>query len=202
MPIIILWRTLWRNKNNNKSVTIWIVLATLIRDANAFYKKCDRCQWTGNISKINEMPLQNILKVELFDVWGIDFMGHFPSSYVNLYILLVVDYLSKWVEAIATPNNDSNAVQKFMKKNIFTRFGVPRAIISDEGKHFDNKYIVMALRKLGVTHKLTTTYHPQTNGQAEVSNRELKNILEKVVNLTRNDWSLQLDDTLWAYRTA
>ncbi|KAL4325949.1 hypothetical protein GQ457_11G033230 [Hibiscus cannabinus] len=144
---------------------------TLHKDAQLFCQQCDRCQRTGNISKRNEMPLQNILEVELFDVWGIDFMGPFPSSFGNLYILLAVDYVSKWVEAVATTHNDAKTVQR-------------------------------ALRKLGINHKLSTAYHPQTNGQAEVSNREIKSILEKVVNPNRKDWSLRLDDALWAYRTA
>ncbi|KAL4284725.1 hypothetical protein GQ457_16G020250 [Hibiscus cannabinus] len=165
------------------------------------YIQCDRCQRTGNISRRNEMPLQNILEVELFDVWGIDFMGPFPSSFGNLYILLAVDYVSKWVEVAATTHNDAKTVQRFIKKNIFTRFGTRRVIISDEGRHFDNRSIAAALRKLGINHKLSTAYHPQTNGQAEVSNREIKSILEKVVNPNRKDWSLRLDDALWAYRT-
>ncbi|KAL4354091.1 hypothetical protein GQ457_06G017630 [Hibiscus cannabinus] len=174
---------------------------TLHKDAQLFCQQCDRCQRTRNISKRNEMPLQNILEVELFDVWGIDFMGPFPSSFGNLYILLAVDYVSKWVEAVATTHNDAKTVQRFIKKNIFTRFGTPRVIISDEGRHFDNRSIAAALRKLGINHKLSTAYHPQTNGQAEVSNREIKSILEKVVNPNRKDWSLRLDDALWAYRT-
>ncbi|KAL4379251.1 hypothetical protein GQ457_02G022480 [Hibiscus cannabinus] len=174
---------------------------TLHKDAQLFCQQCDRCQRTGNISKRNEMPLQNILEVELFDVWGIDFMGPFPSSFGNLYILLAVDYVSKWVEAVATTHNDAKTVQRFIKKNIFTRFGTPRVIISDEGRHFDNRSIAAALRKLGINHKLSTAYHPQTNGQAEVSNREIKSILEKVVNPNRKDWSLRLDEALWAYRT-
>ncbi|KAK8572634.1 hypothetical protein V6N12_028683 [Hibiscus sabdariffa] len=93
------------------------------------------------------MPLQNILEVKLFDVWGIDFMGPFLSSFGNLYILFAVDYVSKWVEAIATTHNDAKTVKRFLKKNIFTRFGVPRAIISDEGRHFDNKSITVELKK-------------------------------------------------------
>ncbi|KAL4302313.1 hypothetical protein GQ457_10G008720 [Hibiscus cannabinus] len=175
---------------------------TLHKDAQLFCQQCERCQRTGNISKRNEMPLQNILEVELFDVWGIDFMGPFPSSFGNLYILLAVDYVSKWVEAVATTHNDAKTVQRFIKKNIFTRSGTPRVIISDEGRHFDNRSIAAALRKLGINHKLSTAYHPQTNGQAEVSNREIKSILEKVVNPNRKDWSLRLDYALWAYRTA
>ncbi|KAL4363212.1 hypothetical protein GQ457_04G021090 [Hibiscus cannabinus] len=141
------------------------------------------------------------IEVELFNVWGLDFIGPFSSSFGNLYILLAIEYVSKWVEAIATTHNDAKTVQKFIKKNIFTRFATPRAIISDEGRHFDNQSIATALRKLGITHKLSTAYHPQTNGQAEVSNREIKPILEKVVNPNRKDWSLRLDDALWAYRT-
>jgi len=73
------------------------------------------------------MPLQNIMEVEIFDYWGIDFMGPLPSSYRNVYILVAVDYVSKWVEAIATPKDDARVVIKFLKKNIFSRFGVPRA---------------------------------------------------------------------------
>ncbi|KAL4280281.1 hypothetical protein GQ457_03G021420 [Hibiscus cannabinus] len=174
---------------------------TLFKDAHNFYKRCDRCQRTGNISRRHEMPLQNILEVELFDVWGIDFMGPFPSSYGNLYILLAVDYVSKWVETAAVPRSDSKTVQRFLQKNIFTRFGIPRAIISDEGKHFDNELIAEMLQRFVVMHKIATTYHPQTNGQAEISDRELKAILEKVVNPSRKDWSLRIDEAFWAYRT-
>ncbi|KAL4302322.1 hypothetical protein GQ457_10G009070 [Hibiscus cannabinus] len=127
---------------------------TLHKDAQLFCQQCDRCQRTGNISKRNEMPLQKILEVELFDVWGIDFMGPFPSYFGNLYILLAVDYVSKWVEAVATTHNDAKTVQRFIKKNIFTRFGTPRVIISDEGRHFDNRSIAAALRKLGIQNGL------------------------------------------------
>ncbi|KAL4378213.1 hypothetical protein GQ457_02G026040 [Hibiscus cannabinus] len=148
------------------------------------------------------MTLQYILEVELFNVWGIDFMGPFPSSHGDLYILLAVDNVSKWVEAIATPWNDAQTVMKFLHKHIFTRFGVPRAIISDEGTHFDNKLIAKAAQRYGIRHKIATSYHSQTNGQAEVSNREIKKILDKVVNTRRKDWSPKLDEALWAYRTS
>ncbi|CAN6567565.1 unnamed protein product [Malus baccata var. baccata] len=108
----------------------------------------------------------------------------------------------KWVEAKATRTNDSKVVADFIRSNIFARFGMPRVIISDGGSHFCNRTIDALLRKYSVTHKVSTPYHPQTNGQAEVSNREIKQILEKTVGPTRKDWSLRLDDALWAYRTA
>ena len=175
---------------------------TLFKDAHAFVAACDRCQRTGNISRRNEMPLNNILEVEIFDVWGIDFMGPFPSSYNNRYILVAVDYVSKWVEAIALPTNDAKVVMNFLRKYIFTRYGTPRAIISDEGKHFCNRYFESLLTRYGVRHKVATAYHPQSSGQVEVSNREIKRILEKTVNFSRKDWAKKLDDALWAYRTA
>ena len=87
-------------------------------------------------------------------------MGPFPASFSNKYILVAVDYVSKWVEATALPTNDSRAVIKFLKKNIFTRFGVPRAIISDGGSHFCNKQMEKLLQKYGVNHKVATPYHP------------------------------------------
>ncbi|CAN6684420.1 unnamed protein product [Malus baccata var. baccata] len=133
--------------------------------------------------------------------------GHFGTQRTALKVLQCgfywpIDYVSKWVEAKATRTNDSKVVADFIRTNIFARFGMPRVIISDGGTHFCNRTIDALLRKYSVTHKVSTPYHPQTNGQAEVSNREIKQILEKTVGPTRKDWSLRLDDALWAYRTA
>ncbi|GAU45471.1 hypothetical protein TSUD_13140 [Trifolium subterraneum] len=175
---------------------------TLFKDCVDYVKNCDKCQRTGTITKRDEMSLQGMLEVEPFDCWGVDFMGPFPSSKSNLYILVCVDYVTKWVEAIASPKNDAHTVVNFLKKNIFSRFGVPRVLISDGGKHFINKYLENMLTKYNVKHKVATPYHPQTSGLVEVSNRQIKQILEKTVASSRKDWSLKLDDALWAYRTA
>lgn len=174
----------------------------IFKDVHAFVARCDQCQRTGNISKRHEMPLKNILEVEIFDVWGIDFMGPFPSSMGNQYILVAVDYVSKWIEAIASPTNDTRVVIKMFKKIIFPRFGVPRLVISDGGSHFISRQFENLLQKYGVKHRVATPYHPQTSGQVEVSNREIKSILEKTVSTSRKDWAAKLDDALWAYRTA
>ena len=175
---------------------------TLFKDAYTFGKECLKCQALGNISRKDMMPLNPILVVEIFDVWGIDFMGPFPPSNGFEYILVAVDYVSKWIEAMATRTNDHKVVIKFVQKNIFSRFGFPRAIISDGGAHFTNYQFRMLLQKYGVTHKVATPYHPQTSGQVEVSNREIKNILQKTIRPDRRNWSDRLDDALWAYRTA
>ncbi|XP_019250973.1 PREDICTED: uncharacterized protein LOC109229880 [Nicotiana attenuata] len=124
------------------------------------------------------------MEVEIFDVWRIDFIGPFMRSYGMTYILVVVDYVSKWVEAIALPNNEAKRVSTFLKKNIFTRFGTPRAILSDGGSHFCNKAVTGLLEKYEVKHK----------GD--------QNILANTVNANRTGWSRKLDDALWAYRIA
>ncbi|GKE65793.1 reverse transcriptase domain-containing protein [Tanacetum coccineum] len=110
-------------------------------------------------------------------MWGIDFMGPFPSSRGNKYILVAVDYLSKWV-------------------------GTPRVIISDHGTHFCNDQFSKVMLKYGVTHHLVTAYHPQTSGQVEVFNHGLKRILKRTVGENRASWSDKLDDALWTFRTA
>ena len=105
------------------------------------------------------MPLSSQLVVEIFDVWGIDFMGPFPSSHGFTYILVAVDYVSKWIEAITTKTNDSQVVVKFVKENIFTIFtifGTPRAILSDDGSYFCNKVFASLLKKYCVKHKVST----------------------------------------------
>ncbi|GJX92118.1 reverse transcriptase domain-containing protein, partial [Tanacetum coccineum] len=132
---------------------------------------------------------------------SIDFMGPFPSSHGNKYILVAVDYLSKWVEAKALPTNDARVVVKFLK-SLFARFGTPRAIISDRGTHFCNDQFAKVMSKYGVTHRLATAYHPQTSRQVEVSNRGLKRILERTVGENRTSWPDRLDDALWAFRIA
>ena len=111
-----------------------------------------------------------MLQLEPFDLWGINFMGPFPPSNGKQYILVAVDYMSKWVEAIATSMNDSRTVIKFLKSNIFSRFGVPRALLSDGGTHFVNQYVEKLLTSYGVKHKVSSPYHPQGNGQAELAN--------------------------------
>nr|GFB47849.1 reverse transcriptase domain-containing protein [Tanacetum cinerariifolium] len=106
---------------------------SIYKDAFELVKRCNSCQRQGKVSQKDEMPHNFIQICEIFDVWGIDFMGPFPSSKRNKYILVDVDYLSKWVEAMALPTNDARVVVKLLK-SLFSRFGTPKAIISDHGK--------------------------------------------------------------------
>ena len=111
-----------------------------------------------------------------------------------------MDYVFKWVVAIPYKTNDSKVVVKFLKENIFSRFGTPRAIISDNGSQFCNRTFRALMQKYAITHKLFTPYHPQTSGHIEVSNRQL--ILENTMNQNRKDWFSKLVDAFWVYRTA
>jgi len=116
-------------------------------------------------------------------------------------ILVAVDYVSKWVEAIPS-KTDNKVVIKFLNENIFSRFVTPCAIISDNGTHFCNRSFEALMRKYVISHKLSTPYHPQISGQVEVSNRRIKLILDKTVNQNMKEWSTKLIDALWACRTA
>ena len=151
-----------------------IISQPFTKDAHDFAKSCDRCQRDGGISKRQNLPLNPILVIELFDVWDIDFMVPFVSSHGIKYILVAVDYVSKWVEAIVIPNNVGKSVTAFLKKNIFSRFGTSRAIISDGVSHICNKLFKGLLEKYGVRHNVATPYHPQTSGKVEVFNQEIK----------------------------
>ncbi|RVW41447.1 Gag-Pol polyprotein [Vitis vinifera] len=144
----------------------------------------------------DDFPGESLMLIEV---------AHWYAHIANYLVtgeVLRVDYVSKWVEAIPCKHNDHKVVLKFLKENIFSRFRVPKVIISDGGTHFCNKPFETLLAKYGVKHKVATPYHPQTFGQVELVNREIKNILMKVVNTSIRDWPIKLHDSLWVYRTA
>ncbi|GJZ85205.1 putative nucleotidyltransferase, ribonuclease H [Tanacetum coccineum] len=132
---------------------------SIFKDAKYYVMKCDACQKSRNIPSQNEMPQHNIQVCEVFDVWGLDFVGPFLDSRGNKYILVAVDYVSKWVEAQALPTNDACVVVRFLK-GLFAKFRVPKALISDRETYFCNSQLEKALLKYGVTHKISTAYHP------------------------------------------
>ena len=134
---------------------------SLFKDVASFCACCARCQQMGHITRRNMMPLHLIHVVEIFDVQDIDFMGPFPNSFGNLYILLAIDYVSKWVEAMPSKTNDNKVVISFIKSNIFSLFGIPHAIISDNGTHFVNCSFESLMRKY--SHSSTGDALPPSN---------------------------------------
>jgi hypothetical protein len=148
------------------------------------------------------MPLKYNLQIDLFDVWGIDLMGPFKNSHGFEHILVMVDYVSKWVEAMPCRKASTEESIAMIKSVIFPHFGTSRILISYGGTHFTGKNFKKFLSKLGIEHRISTTYHQQTNGQVETSNRQLKSILNKTIEKGGKDWSKKLDGALWAYQTA
>jgi hypothetical protein len=126
---------------------------------------------TRNISQRNSMPLKYNLQINLFDVCGIDSMGPFKNSHGYEHILVMVDYVSKWIEAMPCRKASTEESITMIKNMIFPRFGTPRILISDGGTHFTGKNFKRFLSKLGIEHRVSMAYHPQINGQAETSNR-------------------------------
>ncbi|GJS05323.1 reverse transcriptase domain-containing protein [Tanacetum coccineum] len=155
---------------------------TIYKDAHDFVTRCDICQRQGKISQRDEMPQNSIQVYEIFDIWGIDFMGSFPSSRGNKYILMAVDCLSKWVKVKALPTNDARVVCKFLK-TLFSRFGAPRAIISDRGTYFCNDQFAKVMLKYGVTHRLSTVWAFRTAYKTPIGCTPYKLVYGKACHL-------------------
>jgi hypothetical protein len=128
------------------------------------------------------MPLISNLQIDIFDDWGIDFIGPFPNLEGCKHILIAVDYVSKWVETLPCRAADAMHSKRMFYEVIFPRYRVPRIVISDGGSHFIDRTFWKALTEVGVDHWIATPYHPQTSGQAETSNKQAKNVLQKMVN--------------------
>jgi hypothetical protein len=124
-------------------------------DTKRYVASCHECQRTRNISQRNSMPLRYNLQIDLFDVWGIDFMGPFKNSHGYEHILVMVDYVSKWVEAMPCRKASTEESIAMIKNMIFPRFGTPRILISDGGTHFTGKNFKKCLCKLGIEHRVS-----------------------------------------------
>jgi hypothetical protein len=129
-------------------------------------------------------------------------MGPFSPSKKCEYILVAVDYVSKWVEALPCKNADNINSKKMFEEIIFPRFGIPMIVISDGGSHFIDKRFEHYLSKHGIRHNVAIPNHPQSSGQAETPNKQIKNIPQKTVNEMDTGWKDKLPEALWAYRTA
>jgi len=145
------------------------------------------------------MPLTANLQIDIFDVWGIDIMGPLLKSEGCEYILVAVDYVSKWVEALPCQTADALQSKKMFHEVIFPRYGIPLIVISDGGLHFIDRTFRKALPEVGVDHRIATPYHPQTSGQTKTSNKQINIILQKTVNEMGRGWRSKLNEALWAY---
>jgi hypothetical protein len=175
---------------------------SIFKDAKKYVKACDSCQRVGQPNHRDEMPLNPQIVLEPFDRWALDFIGPInPPSNQKVYILVCTDYMTKWVEAKALHRATEEAVIKFLFTDIFTRFGMPRELVTDGGPPFSSHGFKATLQKYHIQQRMTTPYHPQANGQVESTNKVIEAILTKTVKENRKDWSDRLLEALWAYRT-
>jgi hypothetical protein len=136
----------------------------MYNDTKSFVRRCSQCQRHGNINTRDAMPLIFNLQIDIFNVWGIDFMGPFPNSEGYEYILVAVINASKWIEALPCRVTDAMHSKKMFHEVTFPRYGIPRIVINDGGSHFIDRTFWKALSKVGVDHQIATPYHPQTSG--------------------------------------
>ena len=177
---------------------------TMKRDVYLYCTQCDICQRVGPKISTNLQPLHPTMPTEVFQKWGLDFIGPVnppAKGTKNRYIITATDYTTKWVEARALKDNTAKSTAKFLFEEIITKFGCPLEFVSDQGSHFINDTIKVLTQEFMILHRKSTTYYPQANGQAESTNKIIKDALAKMVNANQTDWDTKLHATLWAYRT-
>lgn len=175
---------------------------TLYKDVLEYVKTYNVCQRTG--PTLDQMEFNPIIAPNIFQKWGLDFIGPiYPAARYtqNQYILAAREYTTKWVEAIATKENNARVTAKFLYQNTITRYGLPEELASDQGSHFMNLMIQKMTSNYKINHRFSTPYYPQCNGQAESTNKVLLNILRKEVSNNQYDWDTQLPAVVWAFRT-
>ena len=159
------------------------------KEAQKYVKKCDQCQrFAPNIHQ-PEGVLNLLSSLWPFTQWGLDIVGHFHKVVGNKrYLLVSMDYFTKWIEAKLLANIRDVDAKKFVWKNIVTRFGVPRTLISDNGLQFDNKSFRRYCCDLRITNRYSTLAYPQGNGQVEAVNKVVVNGLKKSWMTRKENW--------------
>ncbi|BFG32165.1 hypothetical protein CerSpe_184390 [Prunus speciosa] len=173
------------------------------RDAIAKVKKCDKCQRFGNIPHLPAEPLTPIVSPWPFAQWGLDLIGPMPQGKGQVkYAIVAVDYFTKWVEAEALATITAARVEEFVWTNICCRFGIPYAIITDNGRQFDSGLFRQFCTRLKINLFFASPAHPQSNGQVEAVNKIIKKLLKRQLNSAKGAWPEKLPEALWAIRTS
>lgn len=175
---------------------------SIFKYAKKYVRACDSCQRMGQPNHRDEMPLNPQVILEPFERWALDFIGPInPPSNQRVYILVCTYYMTKWVEAKALIKANEESILTFLFEEIFVRFGLPRELVTDGGPAFNYHGFKDTLQKYHIKHKMTTPYHPQSNGQVENTNKVIEAILTKKIKENRRDWFQKLPEALRAYRT-
>ncbi|KAI3739893.1 hypothetical protein L2E82_30305 [Cichorium intybus] len=170
-------------------------------DAMEITRKCTECQTFSPTQNLPAAPLTSITSPWPFFQWGIDIVGPFPEAPRRVKFLIVaVDYFTKWVEAEPVASITGHSIIKFMWTNILTRFGTPRVLISDNGLQFAENPFRGWCEERQIRQQFTSVAHPQANGQTEVTNHTMVNGIKKRLGKAKGNWVEELPSVLWSYR--
>ncbi|XP_016185156.1 uncharacterized protein LOC107626768 [Arachis ipaensis] len=174
---------------------------SMMKDSKEFVRKCVKCQENTNFPKAPASELSLLTSSRPFSQWGVDLLGPFPVGLGQVkYLIVAIDYYTKWIEAEPLANISSSNCRKFMWRQVITRFGIPKVIISDNGTQFTDKKFVEFLADLGIKQKFSSIEHPQTNGQVEVANKIILLGLKKRLDNKKGALANELASVLWSYR--
>ena len=174
----------------------------MLRDATDLVRKCKICQEHAKISHIPSEPLTSVTSLWPFQLWGLDILGPLSIGKGQCkFIIVAVDYFTKWAEAEPLATITEQKIHNFIWHAIICRFGIPRALVSDNEKQFDNAKFRDFCAELGIKNYYSSLAHPQSNGQAEVTIRTLKAALKTKLEYLKCKWVEYLPKVLWAYRT-
>ncbi|CAL8169328.1 unnamed protein product [Prunus armeniaca] len=176
---------------------------TLHQDANTLVRRCDKCQRFGSVPHIPAEPLSPIVSPWPFPQWGLDLIGPMPEGKGQVkYAVVAIDYFTKWVEAKALATITAARVEDFVWTNICCRFGIPYAIVTDNGRQFDSEVFREFCTRLKINLFFASPAHPQSNGQVEAMNKIVKKLLKRQLDRAKGAWPKKLPEALWAIRTS
>ncbi|KAL0420618.1 UNVERIFIED_CONTAM: Ribonuclease HI [Sesamum latifolium] len=186
----------------NKALRAGYFWPTMKQDARYLVNKCEKCQRHATLIHQPAEPLNVMLSPCPFSQWGMDIVGPFPlAPGQKKFLLVAIDYFTKWVKAEPLARITEGEVMKFIWKNIISRFGLPRELISDNGRQFQGRRIQNWCAKLHIKQRFTSVSHPQANGQVEVTNRILVQGIKKRLDRAGGTWVEELTSVMWSYRT-
>ena len=172
----------------------------MLKDAQAYVKAYDKSQRFNNLIKQPSEELTPMTTPWPFTQWELDIMGPFPTAIRQLKFLVVgIDYFTKWVKAEALATITEKNIRSFVWRNIICSYGIPRVLVSNNEKQFDNSEFRDFCSELGIKNHYSSPAHPQANGQVEVTNRSLLKIIKTWLEGAKGIWPDELPSVLWAY---
>ncbi|GAU48061.1 hypothetical protein TSUD_404890 [Trifolium subterraneum] len=175
---------------------------TMQNNARDHVLKCDKCQRHGDMHLAPANELKTLISPWPFAWWGMDILGPFPTAARQVkYLIVAVDYFTKWIEAEPLAKISASNILRFFKRDVLARFGIPQVVVTDNGTQFTNKKFQEFLAAIGTTQHFTSVEHPQTNGQDEAANRVLLRGLRRRMSTSKGNWTEELHNVLWSYRT-